>query len=338
MVCGVSCLTCINSATTCTSCNSSLIYYNSQCLQSCPVRFYNLNGSCAECLPPCYTCSNSTYCLSCSFNYLKDGACISSCPEGYYQDQAALSCVACQAQCKTCASSYSCITCKSGCLYSGQCPSSCPSTSFFGQIDNVTNTCSCQQCIYPCSTCSNSSVCLTCVDGYLYAGSCLVQCPTSYYGSSITGACTLCSLTYAQCLTCTSKACTLCNSGYYILNGVCLTSCPTYYYPSLQQCVICSAPCLTCSDPSTCLSCVSPYALLGSTCVMECSTGQLSQVINSITQCVSCTAPCLSCSLKPNNCTYCLYGFYLYNYQCLTNCSSISPVNTYYSQSSTLAC
>ena len=45
--CDTACLTCINSATTCTSCNSSLIFYNSQCLSSCPARFYTNNGSCS---------------------------------------------------------------------------------------------------------------------------------------------------------------------------------------------------------------------------------------------------------------------------------------------------
>lgn len=43
-LCSSSCLTCIKSASTCTSCNTSLIYYNYQCLSNCPNRYYNSNG------------------------------------------------------------------------------------------------------------------------------------------------------------------------------------------------------------------------------------------------------------------------------------------------------
>ncbi len=38
------------------------------------------------------------------------------------------------------------------------------------------------------------------------------------------------------------------------------------------------------------------------------------------------------------NCTYCVYGFYLYNYKCLNNCSSIVPLNGYYAQAASSSC
>jgi proprotein convertase subtilisin/kexin type 5 len=68
--CHSSCLTCITSAVTCTSCSPALIFYNRQCLNSCPSRFYNSSGVCTSCVPPCYTCASSAACLSCSYNYL----------------------------------------------------------------------------------------------------------------------------------------------------------------------------------------------------------------------------------------------------------------------------
>lgn len=54
--------------------------------------------------------------------------------------------------------------------------------------------------------------------------------------------------------------------------------------------------------------------------------------------CQTCTNPCLSCSVTQSNCTYCLYGFYLINYTCLSNCSSFLPAFTYYPQLATLTC
>lgn len=152
--CDSSCLTCITTAFTCTSCISTLIFFNRQCLSSCPSRFFNLSGTCRACVPPCYTCSSASICLSCSYNYLLNGSCSSSCPIGYYQSQASLTCEACLPSCFTCRSGTSCTSCISGCLFSGRCLSVCPSLQYFQKISNSTF-CSCVQCIYPCNTCIN---------------------------------------------------------------------------------------------------------------------------------------------------------------------------------------
>lgn len=60
--------------------------------------------------------------------------------------------------------------------------------------------------------------------------------------------------------------------------------------------------------------------------------------LNGSLTCQSCTSPCLSCSVTQTNCTYCLYGYYLINYRCLSNCSSHLPLLTYYPQLATLTC
>jgi hypothetical protein len=44
--CSVQCLTCINSPSTCASCQPNYIFYNRQCLKNCPSRYYNSNGTC----------------------------------------------------------------------------------------------------------------------------------------------------------------------------------------------------------------------------------------------------------------------------------------------------
>lgn len=64
----------------------------------------------------------------------------------------------------------------------------------------------------------------------------------------------------------------------------------------------------------------------------------LSISVNGSSVCYSCTSPCLSCSEKQNNCTYCVFGHYLFNYTCFNNCSQLSPLNSYYSELSSLTC
>lgn len=51
-----------------------------------------------------------------------------------------------------------------------------------------------------------------------------------------------------------------------------------------------------------------------------------------------CTLPCLSCSIVQTNCTYCLYGYYLFNNTCTANCSNLASHFSYYNQLSTLTC
>jgi hypothetical protein len=63
-----------------------LIYYNMQCLTNCPARYYHFNNSCSGCLPPCYTCTSASSCLSCSYNYLYNVSCIGNCPNSYFKD------------------------------------------------------------------------------------------------------------------------------------------------------------------------------------------------------------------------------------------------------------
>jgi proprotein convertase subtilisin/kexin type 5 len=116
--CSSDCLQCFGgSSTQCLSCNSSLLFYDNQCVPSCPDGYYAQSGSC-QCNPTfqnetkqqqqqkkkqkknktnkqqfkipnnlacnlsCNTCTgNSTSCLSCLSGYVLDqSACYSSCP------------------------------------------------------------------------------------------------------------------------------------------------------------------------------------------------------------------------------------------------------------------
>ena len=338
--CDSTCLTCSGSASQCASCNSSLILHSSACLSACPDRYYSANGTCYECVPPCYTCTSSTQCLSCSYNFLHNSSCLAACPDSFYPDQANLLCSACSATCLTCSSAVLCTTCNpTDCLYEGQCLGSCPSQSFFALTNSSTNQCACTQCLYPCSTCLNATACLSCIDGYHHSNSCLTQCPSSYYANSNNATCSLCSSLFTNCLACSSSACTQCDGSLFLSAGSCVATCPDSYYPQNQQCLLCQSPCQTCTSTYACLSCVTPYVLLNSECVISCPTTMTSLTLNNTLQCVACQAPCLSCSVTTTNCTYCQFGSFLYSNDCIGNCSAASSTQfSLFGQSSTLSC
>ena len=85
--CDSSCLTCINSSITCTSCISTLHFYNRKCVINCPDRYFSSGKvplKCIQCSPPCELCVSASSCISCSYNYLYQSSCILKCPSGYF--------------------------------------------------------------------------------------------------------------------------------------------------------------------------------------------------------------------------------------------------------------
>lgn len=83
--CSSSCLTCQTLTTTCTSCNTSLLLYQSQCRSTCPSPLVPQNGTCGPCNTSCLTCINDPYnCTSCNtastLAYLLNNRCLATCP------------------------------------------------------------------------------------------------------------------------------------------------------------------------------------------------------------------------------------------------------------------
>ena len=174
------------------------------------------------------SCSSNIYnCLTCYPNsthkYFLSNRCLTSCPNGYYQDDSLLLCLPCTQPCEYCSSSSvsGCLTCISGyTLHGSTCQSSCPETYF-------QNGTTCSQCALPCLTCSSESVCLSCSTGYsLYAGSCLASCLETYV--SINQVCLECS---SNCKTCSLvNFCTSCFTNTYLHSGQCVSPCPNGYF------------------------------------------------------------------------------------------------------------
>lgn len=145
--CNAPCATCTehpSKCTTCSSCCGSL--FNFQCLTSCPVGTYSVNGTCQYCSYSCATCLGSnTTCTSCpSGKVLYNGICYDKCPyvmiagictfncaRGLYKTPVN-TCLACDATCASCENHpKNCTSCVTGFSLNGTCVKACP-INYFG--------------------------------------------------------------------------------------------------------------------------------------------------------------------------------------------------------------
>ncbi len=102
----------------------------------------------------------------------------------------------------------------------------CPDGYYYQ--NNGTNNKFCQVCQTPCKNCVNTTMCLSCVNGYFfYNYTCVTSCPDGYYKNSSSNICDICispckkCLNKTQCLSCDigfwdGTRCTIrCTSGTY---------------------------------------------------------------------------------------------------------------------------
>ena len=81
--CHFTCMTCADSATTCTNCSEGFVKNGTSCIRNCGKGFYvdQTSRSCAPCSSDCATCKNKDGCTSCKepLKYLLKGACSETC-------------------------------------------------------------------------------------------------------------------------------------------------------------------------------------------------------------------------------------------------------------------
>ena len=207
-------------------------------------------------------------------------------------------CAFCSVSCATCLSSSnsSCTSCYTGDFLNTNtqtCSSVCP-TNYY--TDSSSGTGLCAPCQPPCLACASLNYCLSCIDTSLFV---------------VSGACLGCTV---PCLSCSGLRtnCTACNtsSNYpYLFGGTCNSACLLSDYGDAgYQCQPCLSPCGSCSNGSvsSCLSCISGYYQLGSSCFAICP----SSYYPSVTICSSCLVPCATCS-SASVCLSCTAGWYL---------------------------
>lgn len=339
--CDSVCLTCNNSPSTCTSCNSGSGYpylYGDYCHSSCLDGYTDETSTsdkvCVSCDSKCLTCKNKIdTCSSCdtgsAYPYLHSNTCNSKCIDGYWGD--GTKCTLCTNPCLTCTTSSYCLTCavlttnsKQTYWLEGTCYQTCPSGY---ASDSSSNTCT--ECTNPCETCSTStSTCTSCVSPYkLLSNSCVEHCATD--GTYIETD-TDCEICLSPCSTCETNTvtCTSCIDDYFILENSCTQTCPPGYVGLTDTCYLCTSPCEYCSgSQTTCTSCIEGYLLEINECVETCSAGYYSDGVN----CNECDGKCLTCTGSDSYCTSCYSPKYLLEADCVDSCT----VNTYVTVGST---
>ena len=338
--CNAECLTCANTPSNCTSCDTSgpnPYFFNNKCLSSCSGGYYSNNVlfTCSPCTPPCETCTDASIssCLTCvSGTFLYQNSCQASCPAKYYINGQV--CSPCLDPCLTCTAASICTSCNSTLfLLKQNCVASCLS----GQI--VTNPNICENCTSNCKSCVGSTnQCSACYETfYLSAGTCFSSCPDGYYISP-TNVCVICT---PPCKTCTSDIlCVTCVDLYFLDGTTCTTTCSGNKIPINGVCTSCLPECAICvGTTSNCTQCNSGYVYTTdlNKCSINCPTGYILYAANStcITvcpakyynlsgTCTSCPATCLLCN-SSTYCTACVTGNVMFNNMCYGSCPPQAP-------------
>lgn len=107
----------------------------------------------------------------------------------------------------------------------------------------------CVECVFPCTTCTSETNCLTCSGDHRVEPECF--CDVGFY-SNEEDSCVACD---SKCLECTGEnECTVCRPGR-IESETCSDCYDTYFEDADGECNPCGSKCLTCSDFNTCLTC-----------------------------------------------------------------------------------
>lgn len=340
--CNSPCVTCLNTGSNCTSCNSGYYASGGTCVScnmpcmtcsntannctSCSAGYFLAAiGSCTICDSTCSTCfgnkSNCTSCISPKTLGLATGLC--SCPSTYwvYMDNCYLyQCPANTYQfltsniCQDSCGNYSIFNnsqCVSSCpstaplLYNGTCISSCPSNTFLNSTSCLT------QC--PTGTIASGGICFAgCASGlYTFNNSCYASCPSNTY-------------IYLSTFYCVNS----CNSTQYIYNNnQCVDTCPAGTNLTYNGLCYSSCPSIAPYINSNRTSCVSQCAinqyLYQAACYLACPS-----VATLIYNC-SCYSTCPSIApLLSSNVSYCLsqcaINEYLYQSKCYSQCPSLA--------------
>ena len=126
-----------------------------------------MSPSFQACDSNCSTCSDSaSTCTGCLQGlFLKDGVCISSCPDHFYENCSSATCSSCDSNCLTCygPESANCASCEEGkYLQDSACREDCDA----GFLKN-TSTSNCDACSTSCATCAGStSNCTSCATNW----------------------------------------------------------------------------------------------------------------------------------------------------------------------------
>ncbi|KAL4505776.1 hypothetical protein ABPG73_004661 [Tetrahymena malaccensis] len=331
-LCHKSCKTCKSPGlnTSCTSCNNQYLTPQGQCMDTCPIGYYQDPSiyQCKQCHETCETCSDqySISCLTCiPGRYYLNGLCVTICPSNTFPLDLK-GCEPCHQSCASCNGYYpqNCLSCKLGnYLQNGACVQTC-STGYYG--NNETGLCS--QCHPYCSSCFGKEIyeCTGCNKGYSLSGNtCGSKCPIGQYQDNNINSCQNC---HFECYTCggpEKNDCTGCKGERYLDQQLylCDSSCPEKTYKGENNvCQPCHATCLSCLGPSQndCIKCSQGSYLYQNQCLLACPDGYFSTERPFL--CNKCHESCAQCQFgaQDSDCTQCAGNYYLDGTKCVETC------------------
>lgn len=185
----------VNATQVCKVCdpNSGTLLLNGGCIFTCPANTFSNTNVCINCSIGCSQCLNASYCTACLSNYaFYSGKCLLTCPMGTFLNNG--TCSSCISGCYQCSNSINCVVCLPGLSLmassnQASCVNNCPS-GFYAQpilstAFNNSNNLQCVACNSPCLTCTSSSSCTLCINGYSLRGSnCVSTCPSGTFSTT----------------------------------------------------------------------------------------------------------------------------------------------------------
>ncbi|CAK63126.1 unnamed protein product (macronuclear) [Paramecium tetraurelia] len=304
--CDITCDTCSNLITNCTSCKSLRFLSSNKC--NCIDGTYESSSDkqCLYCNKTCKTCiKKENYCTSCSddlYRIFSSGN-ICVCKNGYYEDSVSLDCKPCDSSCLTCNTQPTyCLTCNAKYNLSLNVYNKCVCSTglYFNSLSLK-----CEACNIKCLECKQQQECIECEQFTRYFDPDKLECPCKdgYYEVNAK-TCQLCDYGCKTCQTSATK-CLSCEALYYrFLNFnkcICLDG---YYDIGIEMCQQCDTICLTCQKSSTqCTSCNQTQhfrSLSLNQCICQSGYYDIGQLV-----CQKCSNQCLTCTGQKDFCTSC---------------------------------
>lgn len=223
----------------------SLVDWNN--VKSCSWSYsFKLTFNCSIVTTNCNDCNSYTNCLYCFYGYF------------LYMNKCYMNIQNCVTrnglECTVCASGYvlvngACRLCSSFMPNCNTCSSTTLCSTCYNGYALTAGNLGCDKCsntIPDCVSCSSSTVCTSCPYGYALAN------PTT---------CQLCTVTLSNCKQCTNiTRCIYCDSGYALTSGNTCQSCSSFI-----------SDCLLCSNSATCTKCTPGFSFSPSACT-PCTT------------------------------------------------------------------
>ena len=314
LVCYYDCITC-NKALVCLTCISSYSTPTANKGCSCNTGYYNktlltTSTSCIICYSDCITCNQANLCLACKdTNASPLGTIGCQCKAGYYNTSSLSTngaCIACFIECATCNQTKICLTCQAN-NASPTATQGCSCNSQYYNTSSLTSSSSCIHCYSDCATCTQAFLCSTCIainSSPSAPKGC--KCNPKFYNTTSLATANSCIACNSDCATCSAaNLCIICTATNATIKNTAGCRCKDGYYGvsplnSLTSCdTPCNSECQTCSNGTSCETCISSNALpntTGNGCYCSGVGMTTTHPISSINSCSNCNQECSSCS------------------------------------------